>query len=616
MAYPGLVQRPIFICDNDRLVTEASSSVFAQRNHISPAGIRHLWNGLSNFINVSLKSHKGVLLPALGTFAVGQALEDRYATYKRYRPTFSLLEGRFGGVSQENSKFRLLSRAAVAQLNYQLISQDAQIHRSIAQRLLSEILQRLATHIVSGHAIKVVFPSVGQLVRNRAGRIEFVFDRALVEALELGLGPGNPSWNVGYEVSGAGAAMNTAAATAGTAAREAYQPAAGAPQQQQYLQQQQPLSQQQSPQQQPGRAGVAPPQLRLLSPSPQVVNQYMESLQTLMKLCKQCDRTGVGAVPRAQLEGWLQSHCRPLLAAVDGATMLDMLLRHTYGTTGRFVQYMSFLQDLEEVVLLGPEAAAASAAAGPEAQEAAAAAAYPSAAGSPAGAAAQQQQQQAQPLAWLVQQQQGEDEQVPQQQQVEPAYGGEAGLRHQLPRRSDQAVPPLLLFDDEAAAAGGDAACVPGLGPEPVPMNHYLQNMISPRSRSEYDEFNRFHFSRIKQQGRDKRAITPKVGEEPMNRTEAAAYQQEMRSPRVSAEVASRARSPELALPSNKVDHVADILQLEGRPDRRPVQDRLFPAVPSDQASLYSRPASKGMRGMGASYDFGSRDHIFEQGLM
>jgi hypothetical protein len=164
-----------------------------------------------------------------------------------------------------------------------------------------------------------------------------------------------------------------------------------------------------------------------------------------------------------------------------------------------------------------------------------------------------------------------------------------------------QAVPPqpLLLFDDEAAAAAGDAAaCIPGLGPEPVPLNHYLQNMISPRSRSEYDEFNRFHFSRLKQQGRDKRAITPKVGtqgvcgmctaflsactqdrahvssacthdtsaflhthlvsvacccccccqvgEDPMNRTEAAAYQQEMRSPRVSAEVASRARSPEV----------------------------------------------------------------------
>eukprot|EP00882_Tetradesmus_deserticola_P032989 GHRQ01037645.1.p1 GENE.GHRQ01037645.1~~GHRQ01037645.1.p1 ORF type:complete len:181 (+),score=75.96 GHRQ01037645.1:91-633(+) len=116
-----------------------------------------------------------------------------------------------------------------------------------------------------------------------------------------------------------------------------------------------------------------------------------------------------------------------------------------------------------------------------------------------------------------------------------------------LPRLQAVQPPSLLLYDDEAAAAANDAAaCVPGLGPEPVPLNHYLQNLISPRSRSEYDEFNRFHFSRLKQQGRDKRAITPKVGQEPMNRTELAAFQQEMRSPRVSAEVASRARSPEV----------------------------------------------------------------------
>jgi hypothetical protein len=32
-----------------------------------------------------------------------------------------------------------------------------------------------------------------------------------------------------------------------------------------------------------------------------------------------------------------------------------MALLSSIGTTGRFVQYMSFLQDLEEVVLLGPE---------------------------------------------------------------------------------------------------------------------------------------------------------------------------------------------------------------------------------------------------------------------
>eukprot|EP00882_Tetradesmus_deserticola_P027140 GHRQ01030009.1.p1 GENE.GHRQ01030009.1~~GHRQ01030009.1.p1 ORF type:complete len:285 (+),score=150.80 GHRQ01030009.1:121-855(+) len=210
--------------------------------------------------------------------------------------------------------------------------------------------------------------------------------------------------------------------------------------------------------------------------------------------------------------------------------MLDMLLRHTYGTTGRFVHYLSFLQDVEEMVMLGPEAAAAgAAAAGPEAQEAAAAAAYPSAAGSAVEeAAVRQQQQQGLPsAAKLAQQQQVQEGQLPRQRSpvlnvgsptvatlVEPPYGSDGGARNQFPRVSAQAVQPpsLLLYDDEAAAAANDAAaCVPGLGPEPVPLNHYLQNLISPRSRSEYDEFNRFHFSRLKQQGRDKRAITPKV---------------------------------------------------------------------------------------------------------
>lgn len=36
-------------------------------------------------------------------------------------------------------------------------------------------------------------------------------------------------------------------------------------------------------------------------------------------------------MPRAQLESWLQLNCRALLAAVDGATMLDLLVQHTFG---------------------------------------------------------------------------------------------------------------------------------------------------------------------------------------------------------------------------------------------------------------------------------------------
>lgn len=81
-----------------------------------------------------------------------------------------------------------------------------------------------------------------------------------------------------------------------------------------------------------------------------------------------------------------------------------------------------------------------------------------------------------------------------------------------------QARRPTPLLDDDfdmpvAGASVVDVGPRPATtsGPEPVPLNHYLQNMISPRSRVEYDEFNRYHFSRLKQ-GRDRRAVTPKVG--------------------------------------------------------------------------------------------------------
>lgn len=56
-----LFGRPPAAYDSERLVVEVANSVYAVRNHISIAGLRQLWNGLANFINVSLKSHKVVL---------------------------------------------------------------------------------------------------------------------------------------------------------------------------------------------------------------------------------------------------------------------------------------------------------------------------------------------------------------------------------------------------------------------------------------------------------------------------------------------------------------------------------------------------------------------------
>lgn len=153
-----------------------------------------------------------------------------------------------------------------------------------------------------------------------------------------------------------------------------------------------------------------------------------------------------------------------------------------------------------------------------EAQEAAAAAAFAGlsvAAASPAPAPYGQQQQllQSPQVPWSPPQQ---------QQHADVPWLGGAGRPPALSVHADQGqslhdaagyesvhdlAPSPVVGDLDAAMERG------GRPLSPVPLNHYLQNMISPRSRAEYDEFNRFHFSKLRQLGRlgNKRTVTPKV---------------------------------------------------------------------------------------------------------
>lgn len=62
-----------------------------------------IWDNLSVFIISMLQRQRGVLLPNLGNFKVGPVVGD--SSQKKIRPSFSLLEGRYGGVSQERPRY-------------------------------------------------------------------------------------------------------------------------------------------------------------------------------------------------------------------------------------------------------------------------------------------------------------------------------------------------------------------------------------------------------------------------------------------------------------------------------------------------------------------------------
>lgn len=244
------------------------------------------------------------------------------------------------------------------------------------------------------------------------------------------------------------------------------------------------------------------------------------------------------------------------------------------GTSGRFVQYGSLVADLQELVMSAaplahpvlqlalhlrtllalihtdcPAAslhcsastipslscrpiphAQAQAPSCPEEAEALAAAAYANAAApvaplplsrpETAPVPAAQQPRRPPPLAWVQQQQQLQEEeqllpaaqqQLLDQQQLQPLL---SPVMHQAPPKQQPAAfarRPVVPAAPQPSLRSRPSSAMVSESGGIMPLNHYLQNMISPRSRSEYDAFNRFHFSRQQQAGRDPRAVTPKV---------------------------------------------------------------------------------------------------------
>ena len=122
------------LLDEIGLATEVASSAFAFRNQVKPQSIMQLWQKLGLFISETLKTQKGVLLPNLGSFRVGPVVGENV---KKIRPQFQLLEGRYGGVSQERQKFAVGGKATIVQPNYGLLSTAAGVHRGSTQRLIA-----------------------------------------------------------------------------------------------------------------------------------------------------------------------------------------------------------------------------------------------------------------------------------------------------------------------------------------------------------------------------------------------------------------------------------------------------------------------------------------------
>lgn len=423
----------------DGLISEVAAGTFAFKNKVKLQSVRLLWEKMGFFVAETMKQQKGVLLPNLGNFRVGPVVGE---SVKKIRPSFTLLEGRYGAVSQERPKYMIGGKAPIVQPNYGLLSSSAGVHRGAGQRLIAELLQRLGVHILSLRPIKVEFPYVGRLVTNRAGRIDFVFHALLSEYFE------KETYAIVKEMQYSPRDYDYDVVKGLQHVHLSDPPLMKSPRGMS-----RPLS--------ALSAASKREHMRQQSHAP-----YTGALSQLLKLCEAADRTASACVPRLRLEQWLHQECRSLLVPLNGATLLDLLDRHTYGKTSQQIMYRQFLDSLDAAL-------ASETGAQPQVREAAS---HDVDRGSPLGATLPQTSS------------------LPEQGQQLRAEASAQDLIQQSPVEVSPSEPDSYI--------------------------HYCQHQLSPRSRADYDAFNRVHFEHLdsaRGSRLSKRAVTPKVGEEPLN---------------------------------------------------------------------------------------------------
>ncbi|KAG2440379.1 hypothetical protein HXX76_004484 [Chlamydomonas incerta] len=530
------------------LVAEVAVGTFAFKNKIAPGSLKLLWDKLARFVADALKQQKGVLLPNLGTFTVGPVVGE---TRKKVRPAFALLDTRYASVSQERPRYAVGGRCPVLQPNYGLLATASAVHRGICQRLVLELMQRLGAAVLANRPISVYFPSVGRLFTNKANRVQFEFDHLLREYFEL-------------ERERVIAEMEYGKDDRRPASRSRGE---------------QPLEEEPVPRLVKGLQQVHlhnPPNIQdnsrpatgaSASPSARLRRQahapYKGVLLELWRLCKSNDRINSGCVSRLQLEQWLQRECGAALRNVAASTVLELLSVNTYGKTGKHILYKPFLDQLEcavgdvSPVELSPQNVQSPRRVVDVLVE------------SPTGAQLRQAQLERR-LEWEQEQMRDQQEQgyqrgyeqgyqqAYQQQQdhqgdggqdvanvtFSPATGGGSGQFRPpalaLPVTPGMPITPGMPGPQgwaggatpQPQGGGWDSGGTPDLSApasEPPMPHHYYQNHLMPHSRLEYDNFNRVHFDKLQQaRGQDykHRAVTPKVGEDELNRREYHAVRQ------------------------------------------------------------------------------------------
>ena len=168
----------VFVTTVTTITEDVADGIYCQRMALDARKCRGAWLSFCDFLFNVLKNNKGVSMPGLGSFAIGQCVDALSGSMQTSRAPVFVLSERFKSVPQHKSRFYLKTPATYQRINSLALARRCKMHKSALTHVLKEIFAAIAACVREGEPVDIDFTFAR--LSNVNGPIEMRFNQSFL----------------------------------------------------------------------------------------------------------------------------------------------------------------------------------------------------------------------------------------------------------------------------------------------------------------------------------------------------------------------------------------------------------------------------------------------------
>ena len=343
----------VFVTTVTTITEDVADGIYCQRMALDARKCRGAWLSFCDFLFNVLKNNKGVSMPGLGSFAIGQCVDALSGSMQTSRAPVFVLSERFKSVPQHKSRFYLKTPATYQRINSLALARRCKMHKSALTHVLKEIFAAIAACVREGEPVDIDFTFAR--LSNVNGPIEMRFNQSFLNYYGIDADehppstrhhflPIHPKHELTKKVTTTTPEIERIIAK--KEALKALRAAKANPHNTSLsIAGRNALAGEDGDALDAATAGVKPASV---TADAVIRSAVTDAGKTFMKICSKHDRLGSGAVGRLVIERILNGpECSGLIADLSAKAVFDAMNDNAGGRLKRFVYYKPLLATLE-----------------------------------------------------------------------------------------------------------------------------------------------------------------------------------------------------------------------------------------------------------------------------